>query len=178
MEIPVPILEVVREVPVPVGPGVGVLLDIGNGAVLPEIAGVFVRPVPVGTGPVPAGVACEVPFNVGYGAEVPETGRGVDPPVWRPEFVTVPAEPTVPVGPIEKELLESGNGGIVSVPGKPVDSTDPEAVAPVGFTDHVLLGKGKSAVLSETVLVVGNPVPLTAVVGETPVPVGLKIDVV
>ena len=153
------------------------LFDIGNGAVLPETVGVFVGPVPVGTEPVPAGAACDVLFNVGYGAEVLETGRRVDCPVWRPEFVAVPTELTVPVGPIEKELLENGTGEIVPVPGKPVDNADPEAVAPVGFIDHVLLGKGKSAVLSETALVVGEPVPLAAVVGETPVPVGPKIDV-
>jgi hypothetical protein len=84
----------------------------------------------------------------------------------------------VPVGPKDEVVLESGKGGAVPVLGKPVDKTDPGLVAPVGSTDHVLLGRGYGAVLPERDPVAKVPIPLTDVIGETPVPVGLKVDVV
>lgn len=92
-----------------------------------------------------------------------------------PDVVAVAA---VPVGPKDEVVLESGKGGAVPVLGKPVDKTDPGPVAPVGSTDHVLLGKGYGAVLPERDPVTEIPVPLTDVVGETPVPVEFKVDVV
>lgn len=164
---------------VPVGPAVDVPLEIGKGALLPEDVGADGTPVPgpvaVGTGPVPVGPTEDVRFDTGYGAEPSETGGKVPGPVELPDVVAVAA---VPVGAKDEVVLESGKGGAVPVLGKPVDKTDPGPVAPVGSTDHVLLGKGYGAVLPERDPVAEIPVPLTDVVGENPVPVGLKVDVV
>jgi len=83
----------------------------------------------------------------------------------------------VPVGLIGEVVLESGRGAVPAL-GKPVDETDPGPGVPVGSTDHVLLGKGYGAVLPERDPVAEVPIPLIDVVGDTPVPVELKVAVV
>lgn len=173
-----PVPELTGVPAVPVGPAVDVPLEIGKGALLPEDVGADVAPVPgpvaVAAGPVPVGPTEDVRFDVGYGAELSETGGKVPGPVGLPDVVAVAA---VPVGPTDEVVLESGKGGADPVLEKPVGKIDPGPVAPVGSTDHVLLGKGYGAVLPERDPVGEIPVPLTDV-GDNPVPVECKVDVV